>query len=97
MAKGVITSCAGAAAYRYLLRQPAHKPAQHLLAERNIIRNLRSHQMDTRKQDALQDLLSCSNVRILEREEVQEDANEIIHRLRDRDTVERDEERVGGE
>ena len=97
MAEGVLTSCARAAAYRHLLRQPAHKPAQYLLAQRDIIRNLRSHQIDTWKQDALQDLLSCSNVRILEREEVQEDANEIIHRLRDRDTVERDEERVGGE
>ena len=53
--------------------------------------------MDTRKLDALQELLSCSNSRILEQIEVQEDANDIIQRLRDRDTVERDEERVGGE
>ncbi len=97
MAEGVMTPCARAAVYRYLLRQPAHKPAQHILAQRDIIRNLRSHQMDTRKPDELQELLSCSNSRILEQIEVQEDANDIIQRLRDRDTVERDEERVGGE
>jgi len=97
MAEEVLTSYAGAEAYRYILRQPAHKPAQHILAERDIIRNLLSHQMDTRKLDALQELLSCSNSRILEREEVLEDANEIIQRLRERDTVEQDEKSEAGE
>jgi hypothetical protein len=97
MAEGVTTSYAGAEAYRYLLRQPAHKPAQHLLAEGDIIRNLRSHQMDSRNPDALQDMLSCSNVRILERIEVHEDANDIIQRVRDRDTAEQDEKSEAGE
>lgn len=97
MAEGGLTSCAGAAAYRYLLRQPADKTAQHVLAQRDIIRNLLNLQMDTRKLNVLHDLRSCSNSRILERKEVQEDANEIIQRQRDGDTVERDEERESGE
>lgn len=77
----VITSFTGTPAFIHLCQQPVEKLAQHILVQRDMIRDLRSQQTDTRELEDLRDQLSCSNARILEQEELLEDTRDQLRRM----------------
>jgi len=74
-------SCADTPAFKQLCQQPVEKLAQHVLVQRDMIRDLWSQQTDTKELKGLRDQLSCSNARIIELEELLEDTQDRLRRM----------------
>jgi hypothetical protein len=89
MAAPIASSFTGSPAWNYLLQQSPEKLAQHILVQRDIIRNLRVMPTDdTREIEALQLEVDSSHAQILALEEDLTEARDMIRRLVEGECVE---------
>ncbi|HNY33519.1 MAG TPA: hypothetical protein PKK68_02575 [Methanothrix soehngenii] len=89
MAAAVTSSFVGSPAWDYLLQQSPEKLAQHILIQRDIIRDLRAMPMsDSHEMEALQLEIDSSHAQILALEEDLTEARDTIRRLVEGECVE---------
>jgi hypothetical protein len=90
MAAPITSSFAGSPAWNYLLQQSPEKLAQHILIQRDIIRDLRALPMNSSSSEieALQMEIDSSHAQIQALEEGLDESRDTLRRMIDGDGVE---------